>query len=44
VELSRTKWEIHSATPELGEHTDAILGELGYDADAIARLRAGKVV
>jgi len=44
VELSRTKWQIHSATPEQGEHTDAILGELGYDADAITKLRSGKVV
>ncbi len=44
VELSRTKWEIRSATPEQGEHTDAILGELGYDAAVISRLRAGKVV
>jgi formyl-CoA transferase len=44
IELSRTKWEIRSATPEQGEHTDAILGELGYDAATIARLRAGKVV
>jgi itaconate CoA-transferase len=26
--------------PALGEHTDAILGELGYDGTAIARLRA----
>ena len=26
-------------TPELGEHTDAILGERGYDAAAIAGLR-----
>jgi itaconate CoA-transferase len=28
------------AVPALGQHTDAILGELGYDADAIARLRS----
>ena len=27
------------AIPALGEHTDAILGELGYDGAAIARLR-----
>ncbi|WP_426959551.1 CaiB/BaiF CoA transferase family protein [Muricoccus radiodurans] len=31
-------------TPELGEHSDALLGELGYDAAAIAGLRARKVV
>ncbi len=28
-----------SAIPEVGQHTDAILGELGYDAAAIAQLR-----
>jgi formyl-CoA transferase len=44
IELSRSKWEIRSPTPEAGEHTDAILGELGYDAAAIAGLRARKVV
>ncbi len=26
--------------PELGEHTEAVLQELGYDAAAIAQLRA----
>ena len=31
-------------TPELGQHTDAILGGLGYDAAAIADLRARRVV
>jgi len=31
-------------TPGLGEHTDAILGSLGYDAAAIADLRARRVV
>ena len=30
--------------PTLGQHTDAILGELGYDAGAIARLRADGAV
>ncbi len=30
--------------PAVGEHTDAILGELGYDQAAIAKLRAGGVI
>ena len=38
--LSRTPFHIHSAPPERGEHTDAILGELGYDAAAIAEERS----
>jgi crotonobetainyl-CoA:carnitine CoA-transferase CaiB-like acyl-CoA transferase len=44
VELSRTPWSVRSATPEAGEHTDAILGELGYAAAEIKTLRAAKVV
>ncbi len=44
VELSRTPWSVRSATPEAGEHTDAILGELGYAAAEVERLRASKVV
>ena len=44
IELSRTPWSIRSATPEPGEHTDAILAELGYGTDEIARLHDGKVV
>jgi len=30
--------------PDIGQHTDAILGELGYDSAAIAGLRAGGVI
>lgn len=30
--------------PALGEHTDAVLSELGYDADAIAALRAAEAI
>jgi formyl-CoA transferase len=44
IALSRSKWEVRTPTPEAGEHTDSILAELGYDAAAIAGLRARKVV
>jgi crotonobetainyl-CoA:carnitine CoA-transferase CaiB-like acyl-CoA transferase len=40
VDLSRTPWELRTPTPEKGEHTDAVLHALGYDAAAIAGLRA----
>ena len=44
VKLSRTPATLKTATPEIGQHTDEILGELGYDAAAIKRLRAEGVV
>ena len=44
IELSRTPWSVRSATPELGEHTDQVLAELGYNADQIKDLHARKVV
>ena len=44
IELSRTPWSIRSATPEPGEHTDAVLAELGFGAAEIVSLRAKKVV
>jgi crotonobetainyl-CoA:carnitine CoA-transferase CaiB-like acyl-CoA transferase len=44
VTLSRTPSRLKTASPDAGEHTDAILGELGYSAGDIARLRDNKVV
>ena len=44
VGLSRTPASMARATPDAGEHTDEILGQLGYDAASIAALRAGKVI
>jgi crotonobetainyl-CoA:carnitine CoA-transferase CaiB-like acyl-CoA transferase len=37
--LSATPGVWRRAAPKLGEHTDAILGEVGYDAEAIAALK-----
>ena len=42
--LSRTPSGIAAHPPELGEHTDAVLGELGLSAAEIADLRARQVV
>jgi crotonobetainyl-CoA:carnitine CoA-transferase CaiB-like acyl-CoA transferase len=44
VELSRTPWELRMPTPEKGDSTDAVLTELGYSHEAIAKLRAEGVV
>jgi crotonobetainyl-CoA:carnitine CoA-transferase CaiB-like acyl-CoA transferase len=44
VRLSATPGGIRHRAPLLGEHTDEVLAELGYDAEAVARLREGGVV
>jgi formyl-CoA transferase/CoA:oxalate CoA-transferase len=42
--LSATPGSIRSAPPLLGEHTDEILAELGFDPAAIADLRAAGAI
>jgi formyl-CoA transferase len=44
IEMNRTPFQMRRAAPERGEHTEEVLGELGYDADAIAELRRRKVI
>ena len=42
--MSATPGVIHSRAPLLGEHTDAVMAELGYSEAEIARLRAEAVI
>ena len=39
IHLSEAPFELRHTPPHLGEHSDAILGELGFDAAAIEKLR-----
>jgi crotonobetainyl-CoA:carnitine CoA-transferase CaiB-like acyl-CoA transferase len=44
VRLSETPGEIATRPPTLGEHTDVVLAELGYDTAAIAALRQRGII
>src|SRR5215813_4519702 len=44
VDLSETPGRFRHRAPRLGEHTDAILAELGYSAEAIDGLRSRGVI
>ncbi|MGV6873985.1 CaiB/BaiF CoA transferase family protein [Pseudochelatococcus sp. B33] len=44
IKMSDTPCTIRLAPPLLGEHTEAVLTELGYDADRIANLRAAGAI
>ena len=42
--LSGTPGTIRSPAPRLGEHTDALLREIGYDETRIGALRKAKII
>ena len=42
INMNRTPFEMRSATPEQGVHTEEVLKEYGYDAGAIALKRAAE--
>jgi crotonobetainyl-CoA:carnitine CoA-transferase CaiB-like acyl-CoA transferase len=44
IKLSENAATVRTPPPVLGQHTDAVLSEIGYDGNAIADLRARKVI
>ena len=44
INMSRTPFEMKTATPEQGEHTESVLKEFGFDSAVIDDLRKRKVI
>jgi len=44
IRMSRSESRIVAHPPAIGEHTDAVLAELGFDAAEISRLRSSQIV
>ena len=44
IRLSASDKVAATRAPQLGEHSDAILAEIGYDADAISALRTANII
>ncbi|WP_257550143.1 CaiB/BaiF CoA-transferase family protein [Sphingopyxis sp. DBS4] len=44
IRLSASARSAPTRAPQVGEHSDAILAELGYDAEAISALRAQNII
>jgi formyl-CoA transferase len=44
VTLSRTPGAVHAPAPDVGQHTDEVLGQLGYSKEEIASIRRDGVV
>ena len=44
LKLSHTPAAVRTPPPLLGQHTDTVLGELGYDREMVERLRASGAI
>jgi formyl-CoA transferase len=44
INMSRTSFEMRTATPEQGEHTDEVLKSVGYDSQSIASFRQRGII
>ncbi len=42
--ISGQAFDVYRPAPALGQHTEEILGELGFSADQVGALRAAKVI